>query len=280
MGASGSRPATHRSLNCRTATMVEFCNDTQHEVETLWLGYDGAERRYYTLQPGQRVRQPTYTAHPWVFRVFRVPGAPSEQLVVQDQAVLYVPPLLPGLDKPAVEAHIRAVAGVAWSPASHAAFPPDFRAAAAALLCCHRQLVGGISSGAAPEGASGPERQGGWLRWLSRQLSGQGASPRKRAEVAQGAPQRQKHPCCCLGDLPKDLLLDVLAAAAPFVPLLVKPALPHGLEPGELSPEALQLFRQGGGGCDSEAGAGQAAGEAWAGQAAAQPEAGLPGEGQ
>lgn len=33
MGGSASRPATHRSLDCRTATVVEFCNDTEHEVE-------------------------------------------------------------------------------------------------------------------------------------------------------------------------------------------------------------------------------------------------------
>lgn len=33
-------------------------------MQTLWLDFDGVERHYYTLQPGQRVRQATFTAHP------------------------------------------------------------------------------------------------------------------------------------------------------------------------------------------------------------------------
>lgn len=38
MGAFASRPATHRSLNSRTATTVEFCNETCHEVEVSIRG--------------------------------------------------------------------------------------------------------------------------------------------------------------------------------------------------------------------------------------------------
>ncbi len=66
----------------------------------------------------------------------------------------------------------------------------------------------------------------------------------------------------------QDVLLDVLAAAAPFVPLLVKPALPHGIEPGELSTRALQLFRQAEG--PGTTAAGHAAAGAGEGQADAQ----------
>lgn len=133
--------------------------------------------------------------------MFRVPGTPSEQLVVQDQAVFYPPPP-PAPDAHAVEARIRCVQGVPWSPASHAAFPPNFRAATATLLCCHRRLAVCPQGSTAHDAAGMAGRHGRWLRRLSRQLSGQGASPRKRAEVAQGAPQCQQKPCC-LGDLPK-----------------------------------------------------------------------------
>lgn len=76
----------------------------------------------------------------------------------------------------------------------------------------------------------------------------------------------------------QDVLLEVLSAAAPFVPLLLKPALPHGIEPGELSAEALQLFRQAGG--PGEAGAGQAASGAQGGQAEVLAQAGPPAEAQ
>lgn len=48
--------------------------------------------------------------------------------------------------------------------------------------------------------------------------------------------------------LPQELLLLVLAAAAPTIPLVVKPAMPHGVQPGDLAEEdAAQLFRMPGG---------------------------------
>ena len=38
----------------------------------------------------------------------------------------------------------------------------------------------------------------------------------------------------------------MLAAAAPTIPLLAKPQLPYGVDPSEMSPEALrQLFASG-----------------------------------
>ena len=38
-------------------------------------------------------------------------------------------------------------------------------------------------------------------------------------------------------------MLEVLTFAAPFEPLLVKPPLPHAVDPGELSPQEQQLFQ-------------------------------------
>lgn len=131
--------------------------------------------------------------------VFRVPGAPREQPVVQDQAVFYAPPL-PGPTAPAMETRIRAAAGMRWSPASHAAFPSDFRAAAGALLCCHQRLAACRSSAATSTDAT--ERRGCWLRHLSRQLSAQGAPACKRVGQGKGAAQRHQQ-SCCLGDLTK-----------------------------------------------------------------------------
>ena len=50
----------------------------------------------------------------------------------------------------------------------------------------------------------------------------------------------------------------MLAAAAPVIPLLIKPQLPYGVDPSEVSPEALrQLFARGASGAMA---AGEAAG--------------------
>lgn len=198
-GASKAEPR-HRSLNCRTASIIEFVNDTDEEVQTVWLGYDGTERLYYTLRPGQRVRQPTFTAHPWLFRSS---GAPDTQLVVQHQAVFYAPPPPPAADAPPCEAHITVAVGVPWCPSTHAAFPPAFRAGTAALLCCHRRLASSRPNAGRGNTAASPGRC--WLRRLGRTLSGQleqavasvgpqAAAPTSAAGMEQGS---------CLGDLPK-----------------------------------------------------------------------------
>ena len=78
----------------------------------------------------------------------------------------------------------------------------------------------------------------------------------------------------CLQKVPpptclQELLLEVLAAAAPVIPLLAKPQLPYGVDPSEVPPEALrQLFASGASGSSSSsvaAAAAAAAGGAVAG---------------
>jgi hypothetical protein len=62
MGAGASTQIhEHRSLNCHDATIVEFVNTTDREVTTTWLDYTGQPLAYFTLAPGGRVRQPTFT---------------------------------------------------------------------------------------------------------------------------------------------------------------------------------------------------------------------------
>lgn len=41
----------------------------------------------------------------------------------------------------------------------------------------------------------------------------------------------------------QDVVLEVLAHAAPFVPLVVKPPLPHSVVPEDLTAEQQQLFQ-------------------------------------
>ncbi|PSC75987.1 von Hippel-Lindau disease tumor suppressor [Micractinium conductrix] len=248
MGASGSKAGRgHRSLNCRTATVVEFENATDRPVCTVWLGYNGTARRYFTLQPGQRVRQPTFTAHPWTFG----PGDDSDSsssssstpLVVDDQTVFYTPPLPAGDAPLPVRARITTAVPLGWTPATHAHFPPAFRAQAAALLRCHRRLAS--SSGAtAPGGDAVQQGCPQWLRRLGCTLSAaQAKSSCAAADVPVAGARGEAR--CQLGHLPKELLLEVLAAAAPFVSFVVKPSVPLDATLEELSLEARSsLFRQ------------------------------------
>ncbi len=45
-----------------------FVNSSQQPIDVIWLDPEGAERRYATLQPGERHRQGTYAGHLWLIR--------------------------------------------------------------------------------------------------------------------------------------------------------------------------------------------------------------------
>lgn len=138
MGAGASREELprHRSLNCRIPTVIEFLNGTPHTVCTVWLDYNGGERRYFTLKPGDRVRQPSFTSHPWSFVA---PDVPDALCVVQDQAFFYGPPVPQG-GQPQL-ACITLARSIRWCPAHHPQFPPDWHPTVAVLLCCHHRLA-------------------------------------------------------------------------------------------------------------------------------------------
>ncbi|KAL4422838.1 hypothetical protein ABPG75_009035 [Micractinium tetrahymenae] len=240
-------PPEHCSFNSRVPTAVTFENATQRTVEVMWLNYHGAAHRYHTLPPDGSAVQLTFTAHPWAFRD---PADPAAVLVVEGQAVFYAPPQAHGSDRP--RAVIREAERQPWGPAHHLHTPPAFQEQAAALLLCHRRLARG---GVVLQGAQEQGAQGGWcgrlrgaVSWPRRQQGPDQGRPDGQAgpeEAALPVPAAQQQPG--LGDLPQELLLVVLAAAAPTVPILVKPALPQGVSPAELPPGALeQLFRAGG----------------------------------
>ncbi|KAL4860094.1 von Hippel-Lindau disease tumor suppressor [Chlorella vulgaris] len=251
MGASASRTSPvsgHRSLNCHHATDVEFVNCTDCTVTTTWLDYSGMPRAYYTLGPGAAVRQPTFGAHPWVFE-----SDDSEQTCVVDNQPVFYPPVAP-LGAPATQACIRIASPLPWSPAHHLQFPAAFRAEVAALLLCHRRLQ--LPPPTAPASHVHLPPQGCWLwqqqQWLLgkcpelvKQLAGASGlllpAPSLVSSYASLPTLQQQHPV--LGDVPKDLLLEVVAAAAPLTLHLVKPLPPHGISLGDLPPQAVELFR-------------------------------------
>lgn len=198
MGASASRPEppAHRSLNCRTATVVEFLNDTPFTVAILWIDYSGGERRYFSLPPGGWVRQPTFTAHPWRFAPLEDPAA---LCVVADQAIFYPPPLPEGREP--AQVHIHLAAPLPWCPAAHATFPPAFRAQAAALLACWHRLASapGVAAAAAAQAPLSPRSLRTWLLGrLGRPRSARGLSAAPAPDPHPGASSATH-----LGHLPK-----------------------------------------------------------------------------
>lgn len=261
MGASASRPdPSHRSLNCRVPTLVEFVNDTGLVVQTVrgggrgrggsaplhrcppsraqdprahppqlvdtrpvshlpqvWLNYQGGERVYFALAPGARVRQPTFTTHPWRFQATDEPGT---LCVVADQAIFYPPPRAQP-DAAPPQAHIVLASSLPWSPRTHAAFPDAFRLEAATLLCCHHRLQhtayssGAAARGTAAAGLSAVQQQQqqqqvcglqGWLACLPHLSSGGRSRPGTPCSPsAVGCAAQAAGPTKSLGDLPQVL---------------------------------------------------------------------------
>ena len=67
---------TNAAINCyqgglvpvaseRLATIL-FSNNSETDIDILWLNYDGEEVYYNTLKPGESYEQASYFSHPWV----------------------------------------------------------------------------------------------------------------------------------------------------------------------------------------------------------------------
>ncbi|KAL4431263.1 hypothetical protein ABPG75_006519 [Micractinium tetrahymenae] len=142
----------------------------------------------------------------------------GEELAVQDQPVFYTPRLPPG-----VPSFVRWRAVISeprqqpWAPPLHRLAGPQFCGAVRALLLCHRRLAAMRAGAAARPGGAwcGRLRSSSWLAGVT------------------------------LGDLPQELLLPILQAAAPEVTVLLDPPLPDGMLLEELPAGAATLFRQG-----------------------------------
>ncbi len=81
---------TNSAINCyqggllpvasdRVATIL-FINNSETDVDILWLNFDGEEVYYNTLKPGERYEQQSYYSHPWV--VYRAESNLCKGIVV------------------------------------------------------------------------------------------------------------------------------------------------------------------------------------------------------
>eukprot|EP00887_Chlorella_sp_A99_P000794 scaffold5.g794.t1 len=269
--------AGHQSWNSNVPTTVVFHNASPYTVRMVWLTHSGLRKPYMVLRPGQHYRQPTFTAHPWIAEALScasdaaagagasgsalLEAAPVPGVVLvageNHQRVFYPAPKAAGARTPVVA--IRECSLVAWSPDSHAAFPAPFRALVATLLLVHRRAQriqpGGTSSsgGSCEDGVSrtavaGATRSAGGLstaRRVLRQLDCCAKAARRTfaSDAVSGPHEVGELPqAAALGSLPHELVLAIIAAAVPPVPLLRKPPLPHGMEAGTLAEAHAALF--------------------------------------
>lgn len=49
-------------------TSITFTNNGDRAVDVYWVNFNGKERRYFTLPPGQTFKQDTYVSHNWIVR--------------------------------------------------------------------------------------------------------------------------------------------------------------------------------------------------------------------
>lgn len=49
-------------------SFIRFINGRPRPVKIVWLAFDGSERPYATVAPGQEIVQPTFVAHRWLVK--------------------------------------------------------------------------------------------------------------------------------------------------------------------------------------------------------------------
>jgi len=57
-----------RSLRCEDGFLIYFANLSVHDVDVIWIDYEGYEVVYKTLRPRQMFKLQTFVSHPWIFR--------------------------------------------------------------------------------------------------------------------------------------------------------------------------------------------------------------------
>jgi hypothetical protein len=57
-----------RYFGSNVPSAVRFINVRHRPVRIMWIGFDGAERQYAEISPGEEIIQPTFVAHRWLAR--------------------------------------------------------------------------------------------------------------------------------------------------------------------------------------------------------------------
>ena len=48
------------------AATIDFLNQSDHDIYVIWIDFEGGQKVYHALAPGQSASQGTYTGHLWL----------------------------------------------------------------------------------------------------------------------------------------------------------------------------------------------------------------------
>jgi len=189
-----------KSIDSFVSTHICFKNLSTVPIKLFWINYDGDEVPYRTLQHGQSCRQQTFVTHPWTFKslsAFDKPVACGKRTVVFPTAE----------EKTAFIDHPSALR---WNRHNHSSmFPRDFHIVVRTVLACHHKLQ-----------SKTPEKE------MTACVGDQTTNIPRDSCCSSPASQEdyetfKNENNTSFGDLPKDILLEILAHAAPYVPDIV-----------------------------------------------------------
>lgn len=66
VGRNCPAPGSVRSQNSGRPLTVTFFNASRTPLDIVWIGYDGAWKKYQTVGPNKVVKQKTFATHPWI----------------------------------------------------------------------------------------------------------------------------------------------------------------------------------------------------------------------
>jgi hypothetical protein len=76
----------HAYFGDAAASQIRFVNVRTRPVDLVWIAFDGSERPYASLEPGQEMIQPTFVAHRWLVKD-QQDGTPLEAFISTRSAV-------------------------------------------------------------------------------------------------------------------------------------------------------------------------------------------------
>jgi hypothetical protein len=76
----------HPYLGDRAPSQIHFINVRTRSVSIVWIGFDGVERLYASLDPGDEIMQPTFVGHRWLIKD-KESGEPLEAFISTRSAI-------------------------------------------------------------------------------------------------------------------------------------------------------------------------------------------------
>lgn len=195
-------PAERRlkSIDSLVSTHICFKNRSTVPVRLYWVNYDGEEVPYRTLQLGQSCRQQTFVTHPWTFRSALHSGRPVS---CRKRTVVF-----PASDEATV--YITHPTALKWTKDNHMKrFPKMYKDVVTTVLKCHYRWQNMVYDPKEEDEHDSCQYQ------QAQTLS------RMDCWNSPAAQEQYEDSSTTFGDVPKDIVLEILSLAAPYVPDIV-----------------------------------------------------------